>query len=154
MQREFVQVPDYFTVGDTIDYLRATPEIPDDFYSIFVVDNLNKPLGVLDLNKLVRNKRKVYVGDLVNNDVINITTGMDREDVAYLFRKRDLLTLPVVENNGKLIGQITIDDIVDVIDEEAQEDIYKLAGVGDSNLYSAVLGIVKGRFTWLMLNLI
>lgn len=91
--------------------------------------------------------------DIVNPDMEVLSPEMDREDVAYLFRQRDLLTAPVVDGSGRLIGQITIDDIVDVIGEEAEEDIFKLAGVSDSNLYGAVLETVRGRMTWLLLNL-
>ncbi|MBT6960139.1 MAG: magnesium transporter, partial [Rhodospirillaceae bacterium] len=101
----------------------------------------------------VRSKRPVRMRDIVNPDMDVISPDMDREDVAYLFRQRDLVTAPVVERSGRLIGQITIDDIVDVIEEEAQEDIFKLAGVGDTNLYSAVIETVRGRMSWLILNM-
>jgi magnesium transporter len=102
----------------------------------------------------VRSRRPVRMRDIVNPDMAVISPEMDQEDVAYLFRQRDLVTAPVVEKSGRLIGQITIDDIVDVINEEAQEDIFKLAGVGDRNLYGAVLETVRGRFSWLLLNLL
>lgn len=154
IQRELVAVPDYWTVGETIDYLRAATSLPDEFYVVFVVDPRHRPVGLVELNKLVRSGRPVLMRDIVNPDMELISPDMDREDVAYLFRQRDLVTAPVVEGSGRLIGQITIDDIVDVIEEEAEEDIFKLAGVGDSNLYSAVLEIVRSRMTWLVLNMI
>lgn len=154
IQRELVAVPDYWTVGETIDYLRAARKLPDEFYVVFVVDPRHRPIGIVELNQLVRSKRPVRMRDIVNPDMEVITPDMDREDVAYLFRQRDFVTAPVVEGSGRLIGQITIDDIVDVIEEEAQEDIFKLAGVGDSNLYGAVIEIVRSRMSWLVLNLL
>lgn len=154
IQRELVAVPDYWTVGETIDYLRAATSLPDEFYVVFVVDPRHRPVGLVELNRLVRSGRPVLMRDIVNPDMEVLSPDMDREDVAYLFRQRDLVTAPVVEGSGRLIGQITIDDIVDVIEEEAEEDIFKLAGVGDSNLYGAVLEIVRGRMTWLILNMI
>ncbi|MEQ8510800.1 MAG: magnesium transporter [Rhodospirillaceae bacterium] len=154
IQRELVSVPDYWTVGETIDYLRAARSLPDEFYVVFVVDPRHRPVGLVDLNRLVRSRRPVQMRDIVNVGMEIITPDMDREDVAYLFRQRDLVTAPVVEKSGRLIGQITIDDIVDVIGEEAEEDIFKLAGVSDSNLYGAVLATVRGRVSWLVLNLL
>lgn len=154
IQRELVSVPDYWTVGETIDYLRAVRSLPDEFYVVFVVDPRHRPVGLVDLNRLVRSRRPVQMRDIVNVGMEIITPDMDREDVAYLFRQRDLVTAPVVEKSGRLIGQITIDDIVDVIGEEAEEDIFKLAGVSDSNLYGAVLATVRGRVSWLVLNLL
>jgi magnesium transporter len=154
VQREVVAVPDYWTVGETIDYLRAARKLPDEFYVVFVVDPRHRPVGLVDLNRLVRSRRPVKMRDIVNPDMALISPDMDQEDVAYLFRQRDLVTAPVVEKSGRLIGQITIDDIVDVINEEAQEDIFKLAGVAESNLYGAVLETVRGRFSWLLLNLL
>ncbi|MEQ8733737.1 MAG: magnesium transporter [Rhodospirillaceae bacterium] len=154
IQRELVSVPDYWTVGETIDYLRAARSLPDEFYVVFVVDPRHRPVGLVDLNRLVRSRRPVQMRDIVNVGMEIITPDMDREDVAYLFRQRDLVTAPVVEKSGRLIGQITIDDIVDVIGEEAEEDIFKLAGVSDNNLYGAVLATVRGRLSWLVLNLL
>lgn len=154
IQRELVSVPDYWTVGETIDYLRAARKLPDEFYVVFVVDPRHRPVGLVDLNRLVRSRRPVLMRDIVNPDMELLQPDMDQEDVAYLFRQRDLLTAPVVDSSGRLIGQITIDDIVDVIEEEAEEDIFKLAGVTDSHLYGAVLETVRSRFSWLALNLL
>ena len=154
IQRELVAVPDYWTVGETIDYLRAARKLPHDFYVVFVVDPRHRPIGIVELNRLVRSRRPVLMRDIVNPDMEIILPDMDREDVAYLFSQRDLVTAPVIEKSGRLIGQITIDDIVDVIEEEVEEDIFKLAGVGETNLYSAVLETVRGRFSWLVLNLL
>ncbi len=153
-QRELVAVPDYWTVGETIDYLRAARSLPDDFYVVFVVDPRHRPVGLVELSRLVRSRRPVRMRDIVDPDMEIIPPDMDREDVAYLFSQRDLVTAPVVEKSGRLIGQITIDDIVDVIEDEVEEDIFKLTGVSETDLFDAVLETVRGRFTWLVLNLL
>jgi len=153
-QRELVAVPDYWTVGETIDYLRAATKLPEDFYVVFVVDPRHRPTGLVELNRLVRSRRHVYMRDIVDPDIEIIPSDMDKEDVAYLFSQRDLVTAPVVEKSGRLIGQITIDDIVDVIEDEVEEDIFKLTGVSDTDIFSAVFETVRGRFTWLALNLV
>ena len=153
-QRELVAVPDYWTVGETIDYLRAARKLPDDFYVVFVVDPRHRPVGLVELSRLVQSRRPVRMRDIVDPDMEIIAPDMDREDAAYLFSQRDLVTAPVVEKSGRLIGQITIDDIVDVIEDEVEEDIFKLTGVSDTDLYSAVLETVRGRFSWLALNLV
>jgi len=156
MQRELVAVPYYWTVGETIDYLRATRNVPDKFFVVFVVDSRHRPQGVVELHRVLTSKRPVRMQDLVDPDVDILSTGMERGEVAFLFRQRDLAAAPVVDKSGRLIGQITIDDIVDVIDEEAGEDILRMAGVSDveqSSLYTAVIATARSRFTWLAINL-
>lgn len=157
MQRELVAIPYYWTVGETIDYLRSTKNVPDKFYAVFVVDSRHRPQGVVDLHRVLTSKRPTRMQDLVSPDMDIIPTDMHREEVAFLFRQRDLAAAPVVDKSGRLIGQITIDDIVDVIDEEAGADILKLAGVSEvaqSSLYTAVIATAQSRFTWLALNLL
>jgi len=157
MQRELVAVPNYWTVGETIDYLRAARNVPEKFYTVFVVDPRHRPQGVVDLHRVVTAKRPVKMADLVDPDLQTIALDMDREQVAFMFRQRNLTAAPVVDKSGRLIGQITIDDVVDVIDEEASEDILKMAGVGDvetSSLYSAIIATAQSRFTWLAINLV
>lgn len=157
MQRELVAVPYYWTVGETIDYLRSTRNVPNKFYAVFVVDSRHRPQGVVELHRVLTSKRPTGMRDLIDADVDVISTDMDREEVAFLFRQRDLAAAPVVDKSGRLIGQITIDDIVDVIDEEAGADILKLAGVSEvdqSSLYTAVIATAQSRFTWLALNLL
>ncbi len=157
MQRELVAVPYYWTVGETIDFLRSTRNIPDKFYVVFVVDSRHRPQGVVELHRVLTSKRPIRMQDLISPDMDIIPTDMDREEVAFLFRQRDLAAAPVVDKSGRLIGQITIDDIVDVIDEEAGADILKMAGVSEvdqSSLYTAVIATAQSRFTWLALNLI
>jgi magnesium transporter len=157
MQRELVAVPYYWTVGETIDYLRSTRNVPDKFYAVFVVDSRHRPQGVVELHRVLTSKRPIRMQDLISPDIDIIPTDMDREEVAFLFRQRDLTSAPVVDKSGRLIGQITIDDIVDVIDEEASAAILKMAGVSEvdqSSLYTAVIATAQSRFTWLALNLI
>ena len=154
IQRELVAVPGYWSVGETIDYLRSAKRLPDEFYVVFIVDPHHHPIGLVRLDRLLQAKRPISMSDIISDDVEVVLPEMDREDVAYLFRQRDLVTAPVVDKSGRLIGQITFDDIVDVIEEEVQEDAFKLAGVGADNLYSAVLETVQNRFSWLVLNLV
>ena len=157
MQREFVAVPNYWTVGETIDYMRAVQTLPEKFYAVFVVDPRNKPLGMVELSRLLRAKRPERMKDLFDKDVEPVPLDMDREEAAFLFKQRNLVSVPVVDKGGRLVGQITIDDIVDVIEEEAEEDILKLAGVRNSDvssLYNAIISTANSRFMWLAINLL
>jgi len=156
MQRELVAVPNYWTVGETIDYLRSGRKTPEKFYAVFVVDPRHRPVGVVELHRLVKSKRPEHMRDLIDPEIDVIPTDMDREEVAYLFRQRDLTAAPVIDKSGRLIGQITIDDVVDVMDEEAGEDILKMAGVRaseDASLYRTIMSTAQSRFIWLVLNL-
>jgi magnesium transporter len=156
MQRELVAIPNYWTVGETIDYLRATRNAPHRFHAVFVVDPRHRPQGVVELHRVLTSRRPVKMADIVDpeNDVIPVD--MDREEVAFLFRQRNLSAAPVTDRSGRLIGQITIDDVVDVIDEEAGQDILKFAGVraaDESTLYRTILATAQSRFLWLFINL-
>ncbi len=156
MQREMVAVPNYWNVGETIDYLRSGRRTPEKFYVVFVVDPRHRPQGVVELHRILKAKRIERINDLVDPEIEVIPTDMDREEVAFLFRQRNLTAAPVVDKSGRLIGQITIDDVVDVIDEEASEDILKMAGVRsteDSSLYRSIMTTAHSRFIWLMINL-
>ncbi len=156
MQRELVAVPDYWTVGKTIDWLReAAEDLPDDFYVLFIVDAKRRPQGQIRLSDLVRSRRPVRLADLVaDTEVRTIPADLDQEEVALLFRRFGLVSAPVVDGDGKLIGVVTVDDIVDVIDEEAEEDIFRLGGIAEgSDLYRDVAATTRSRFTWLGLNL-
>ena len=157
MQREFVAVPNYWTVGETIDYMRAVQNLPEKFYAVFVVDPRHRPQGMVELSRLLRAKRPERMKDLFDEDVEPISLDMDREDVAFLFKQRNLVSVPVVDKSGRLVGQITIDDVVDVIEEEAEDDILKLAGVRNadvSSLYDAIIRTASSRFPWLAINLL
>jgi magnesium transporter len=155
MEREVVAIPSYWTVGETIDYMRETDDLPDDFYDIFVVDGDDRPIGTLPLNRVMRTKRSVIAHEIMDSEYMRtIPVDLDQEEVAYLFRELDLVSAPVVDGEGRLIGTITIDDIVDVIDEEAEEDILRLGGVTGIDVYQAVIDTTRARFSWLFVNLL
>jgi magnesium transporter len=159
MQRELVSVPEFWTVGKTIDFMRqsaddAPESLPEFFYDIYVVDPSHKPVGAVGLSSLLRSRRSVKVTDIMWEEMHIVPVVTDQEDVAYLFRQRDLVSAPVVDDGGRLVGAITVDDIVDVIDEEHEEDMMLLAGVGEDDLYDATLDTMRSRFIWLAVNLL
>lgn len=154
MQRETVTVPVHWTVGQTIDFLRTYKELPEDFYDIFVLDGDGAPLGKLALSRLLRTKRPVLVADVMSRKFHRVLVHMDQEDVAMLFRQYALVSAPVVDEDDKLVGMITVDDVVDVIDEEAEEDLMRLAGVGEDDLHGGLLNTTRSRFSWLAVNLV
>ncbi|WP_225767023.1 magnesium transporter [Inquilinus sp. Marseille-Q2685] len=155
MQRELVAVPDYWTVGKTIDWLRTAEDLPDEFYSLFLVDAHGLPTGQLPLSRFLRGRRPAKLAELGLEDIHPIPAEMDQEEVALLFRRYGMVSAPVVDRNGKLLGVITLDDVVDVIDEEAEEDIFRLGGIGEqSDLYRDVAATTRSRFSWLFVNLL
>jgi magnesium transporter len=155
MQRELVAIPDYWSVGQTIDFLRSARNLPEDFYDIIVVDPRYRPVGMVPLSRVIRTNRPVLVRDVMETDDMRTVLVTDeQENVAHLFRQRDLISTPVVDDNGRLVGVITVDDVVDVIDEEYEEDMMRMAGVGEEDdLSSAILDTTRSRFTWLLVNL-
>jgi magnesium transporter len=158
MQRELVAVPSFWTVGETIDHLRrnadeAPDNLPSDFYDIFVVDPGHRPIGAIPLSHLLRARRPVSLTDLMTTEMKVIGANTDQEDVAFLFRQRNLTSAPVVDDGGRLVGVITIDDVVDVIDEELEDDMMRLGGVREDDLYSASVDTARSRFGWLLLNM-
>ena len=153
MQRELVAVPSYWTVGETIDYLRASATIPEAFYDLYVVDPRHRPIGKIGLAKLVRSKRPQRLREIMDDESVIVPVAADREEVAFLFRQHDLVSAPVADGAGRLVGVITIDDVVDVIDEEAADDMLRLAGVPDADLYRAVKDTVRARIPWLAVNM-
>jgi magnesium transporter len=153
MQREVVAVPQFWTVGQCIDDMRESDELPDDFYDIFVVDPKHRPVGWVPLDKLIRTKRPVKIGDIMEAELEPIPVDMDQEKVAFLFKQHDLTSAPVVDKAGRLIGTITVDDVVDVIEEEAEEDLLRLHGVGGTDVHAPVVQTVRSRFIWLFVNL-
>ncbi len=155
MQRESVAVAQNWTVGEVIDHMRESAELPDDFYDIFVVDGRSRALvGSLPLNTLLRTGRPVRIAAIMDRDITIIPATMDQEDVAILFRDRDLVSAPVVDGDNRLVGMITVDDVVDVIDEEAEEDLLKLSGVSETDFYQDMLQTTRRRFSWLGINLV
>lgn len=153
MRREVVAVPAVWTVGETIDYMRSDAEMPDDFYDLIVVDPAHKPLGMLPLSRVLRSKRPDLIDEIMDREFRPIPVTMDQEDVAFLFRQYGLVEAPVVEESGRLVGVITVDDVVDVIEEEHEDDMLKLGGVAEDDYYSAVVATTRSRFSWLLVNL-
>ena len=153
MQRELVAVPAFWKVGEVIDFLRESDDLPDDFYDIFVVDPRHRLIGAIPLNRILRTKRPVPVREIMIPDLVTIPLSMDQEEVAYVFAQQDLVSAPVIDDANRLIGVITVDDIVDVIHEEAEEDLMRLGGVQEDDLYDAVIVTGKSRFAWLFVNL-
>jgi magnesium transporter len=152
MQREVVAAPQFWTVGQTIDHLRReSDELPELFFDVYVVDPSYKPVGACPVSHLLRTKRDVPLAQIMEQ-VTEIPVDMDQEEVAYIFDKYNLISAPVVEPGGRLVGQITVDDIVGVIAEETEEDILALAGVSDAGRDAGVWGIVRSRLPWLMIN--
>ena len=154
MQRNLIAVPEYWNIGQTIDYLRDTDDLPDEFYEIFVVDPRHHPIGTIPLNHAMRSKRHVAVRDIMDEEQKLIPVDMDQEDVAYLFQQYRLTSAAVVNADGALIGVITVDDIVDVISEEAEEDILRLGGVTEDDLFGSIWSTSRSRFLWLFVNLL
>ncbi len=155
MQDEFIAVQPDWTVGQTIDYMRETPDLPERFWEIYVVDAGRKLTGVVALDRLLRTKRPVPIRDLFDEDLHPVQATDDQEEVARLFERYDLVSTPVVDDDNRLVGVITFDDIVDVIEEEAEEDIKALGGVsGEEELSDSVWTIAKSRFPWLFANLL
>ncbi|MAL79820.1 MAG: magnesium transporter [Sneathiella sp.] len=154
MQRDLIAVPEYWNIGQTIDYMRDTENLPDEFYEIFVVDPRHHPIGTIPLNRAMRSKRHVMVRDIMDAEQKLIPVDMDQEEVAYLFKQYRLASAAVVNDDGALIGVITVDDIVDVINEEAEEDILRLGGVSEDDLFSSVYRTIRARFPWLFVNLL
>ncbi|TDI62938.1 MAG: magnesium transporter [Alphaproteobacteria bacterium] len=153
MQQDFISVPTYWTVGQTIDHMREDEDLPEDFYEIFVVDAMMKPVGTIPLNRILRTKRDVDIAEIMEHEPILVPANMDQEEVAFLVQQYDLVSALVVDDSNRLIGSIMIDDIVDVIQEEAEEDIMLLGGVGDGGIHESTFQTTRDRFVWLFANL-
>jgi magnesium transporter len=152
MQREVVAAPQFWTVGQTIDHFRReSNELPELFFDIYVVDPTYKPVGAVPVSQLLRCKRDLPLAQIME-PVTEIPVVMDQEEVAYIFDKYHLISAPVVEPGGRLVGQITVDDIVGVIHEESEEDILALAGVSDAGRNADIWDTVKSRLPWLAIN--
>ncbi|ASP51139.1 magnesium transporter [Sinorhizobium meliloti] len=152
MQTEFVAVPPFWTVGQTIDYMREDDDLPESFTQIFVIDPTFKLLGAVDLDRVLRAKRSVKIDAIMRDTSHSVPAEMDQEEVAQLFEQYDLLSAAVVDENGRLVGVLTIDDVVDVIQEEAEEDFLRLSGVGDEELSDSVAEAARSRVPWLFIN--
>ena len=153
MQREVMAAPAFWTVGQTIDHMRENgDDLPDLFFDIYVVDPSYRPVGALPVSLLLRAGRDTLLS-AVMTATTEIAVDQDQEEVGYIFEKYRLISAPVVDPAGRLIGQITVDDIVNIIQEESQEDMLALAGVSEQGRDASTLGIARSRFWWLLVNL-
>ena len=154
MQRSLVKVPQSWSVGQVIDYCREADDLPDDVYDLFVVDRSGRLKGSVPLGRLVRSKRPVPITEIVDPDIPSVMATADKEHVAHLFRDQNLVSCPVVDDKRRLLGVIMVDDVVDVIDEEAEEDLLKMGGVGHDDMHANTVRTVRLRGLWLGLNLL
>ena len=155
MQREFLSFPEFWTVGQTIDYMRNSEKKENNnFYSVFIVDPGQRLLGELSLAKLLSNKRSVRLKDIMNKGYKFVDVETDQEEIAFLFEHYALVNIAVCDKSEKMIGVIIFDDIVDVINEEAEEDFFGLGGVTDGSIRTSIFKTLKDRFSWLSINLI
>ncbi len=154
MQREFTAIPSNWSVGQTIDYLRENKDLPDEFLEIFIVDSDFKPIGTVPSSKVLRTARETKMDSIMREMQVLIPVNMDQEEVGHTFENYNLTSAGVVDKNNKLVGMITSDDILTVVKEEAEEDVLRLAGVGDEEITDSILKKTKRRFNWLLLNLL
>ncbi len=155
MQREVVTAPEHWTVGQTIDFLRSEEWLPDQFYHVVLVDPRQHPVGYVTLGKLLSSRREVPLRDLVEDSFRTFSVFQDEGEVAYAFNQYHLISAPVVDENDRLVGVITIDDAMNVLDEEHEEDVLRLAGVGEeSSISDGVVETVRQRTPWLLVNLL
>ncbi len=154
MQRELVMAPTHWTVGHAIDFMRATPELPDVFYDIIITDPRLTPVGTVPLSKVMAKPRDVKITTLMDKEFFSLKARQPREDVAYAFAQYHLVSAPVVDDDGRLVGIITIDDAVDAMESESREDMMALAGVGkEEGLTDSIWETTRQRFPWLLINL-
>jgi len=153
MQSDFVAVAPYWTIGQVIEHARETDDLPDYFSEIFVVDPAFRVLGIVDLSRLLRTKRHVPISEIMDTELQVVLATADQEEVARTFDRYDLMSAPVVDQNNKLVGVITVDDVVEVIQDEADEDMRALGGVGDESMADSVVATAKSRVPWLVVNL-
>lgn len=153
MQTDLIAVPPFWSVGQTIDYMREADDLPERFYEIFVVDPAYHLIGCVALNRILRSKRPTEVETIIDDEMHPIPVEADQEEVARQFERYNLNSAPVVDDDGRLVGVITADDIVEVVQEEASEDILAMGGVGGESVVDTVWETTRLRFTWLVANL-
>ena len=153
MQREFTAIPSDWSVGQTIDYLRESKDLPEEFLEIFIIDNNFKPIGTVPSSKVLTTARESKMNSIMNEMQVLIPVNMDKEEVGHIFENYNLVSAGVVDKGNKLVGMITGDDVFTVLKEEAEEDVLRLAGVGDEEITDSILQKTKRRFNWLLLNL-
>ncbi len=154
MGTDFVAVPDSLTVGEATEEVRSNAERIEPIFGVYVVDAEGRLVGIATLKRLLLSRASEPVSSIIEPDVLSVTPDIDQEEVARLMERYDLVSLPVVEQGGRLVGRITIDDVVDVIREEAEEDIQRMSGVRNEEVTSSVMQMTRGRLVWLFLGLI
>ncbi len=154
MQSKIVKIPFHFNIGQVIDYLRKKKSLPRVFYDLFIVNQNDTLIGSVPLSKIISNHRNKKISKIMNKNQDSIHFSLDQEEVADIFRRKNLTSLAVINEKMKLLGVINVEDVVDVIDIEAEEDLLKLGGVGEQSFYSAIFSVTKARFAWLFFNLI
>ncbi|GAA3257396.1 hypothetical protein GCM10020258_17610 [Sphingomonas yabuuchiae] len=154
MQRELIAVPEHWTVAETIQFLRDDEELTTDFWEIFVVDPGHRPIGTCQLSWILRAPGQIVIGDVMKREQTLIPVDMDQEEVALRFQKYALISAAVVDGSGRLVGMITVDDIVHIIQQEAGEDVLRLSGAGEGDINEPILDSYKSRVRWLLANLI
>ncbi|PZO88038.1 MAG: magnesium transporter [Sphingomonas sanxanigenens] len=153
MQRELIAVREHMTVGDLLDYLRSNEDLTTDFWEVFVVDPAHRPVGTLKLSWVLRTPRNIELSDVMQREQTLIPVDMDQEEVALRFQKYGLISAAVVDQAGRLVGMITVDDILHIVQEEAGEDVLKLSGAGEGDINQPIRLTVRTRLTWLVVNL-
>jgi magnesium transporter len=153
MQRDLIAVPEHWTVGQVIDWLRSGEGLAHSFWEVFVVDERHHPVGTMPLSRILRTQRKAKVAEIMQREQTLIPVDMDQEEVALRFQKYALISAAVVDQSGRLVGMITVDDIVHIIQEEASEDVLLLSGVGEGDINEPVIDSYKARVRWLIANL-
>ncbi len=155
MQREFVAAPEFWTAGDAIDHMRGTGEdLPELFFNVYIIDTAFKPIGYVPVSQLMRAQRETRLSDIMSDTIIKIDQDSDQEEAAYLFEKYNLISAPVINESGRLVGMMTVDDIIEIIQDENKEDILALAGVSDAGLADTAMETVRARAPWLFINLL
>lgn len=154
MRKTLVAVPEFWNVGDTIDFLRSSDSLPEFFYVIYTVDTEFSPTGRVLLGTLLGHKRDVLLEQIRATDIYAVETDTDQEEVAYLFRKYALVEAPVIDVAGTLVGTITVDDVVDVMAEEGEEDYLRAGGIAEQDFKADIWPTVRSRFGWLFVNLL
>ncbi len=153
MQKQLVAIPEYWTVGQTIDYVRQNHGLPSDFYEVIVVDAKHRPVGGVLVSRIMRSQRGVLLSTLMEQTQRIIPTNLDQEEVSYIFTQYGLSSAPVVNRDGRLVGVISLQDVVEVIEEEAEEDILRLGGISQTDIHTNVVRTACHRFSWLVVNL-
>ena len=153
MQRDLIAVPEHWSVGQVIDYLRSGDDLTSEFWEVFVVSPAHHPVGTCKLSTILRSPRTIKVSDIMARKQTLIPVDMDQEEVSLRFQKYSLISAAVIDGSGRLVGMITVDDVVHIIQEEAGEDTLLLSGAGDGDINEPILETVRTRLTWLVINL-